>query len=146
MKRAYKLNEKRKHERVQTDMPFDFRLIGEPKISSGLALNASETGLLIHAIKDMPIGKKLTIEVLFMRGFELAKFSAYAEIVWKATYVDDDWRGYQYGLKFVQMPTQDYLTLKQIVGNRLVVDLHARKGEIDIGENNYRAWYDGTSR
>ena len=42
--------------------------------------NASETGFLIESVKDIPIGTKLWISVLFPKEFELADFEVEATI------------------------------------------------------------------
>jgi len=96
-------------------MPFDFRMMEGAQVSSGLVMNASETGLLIHALKDMPIGARLTIDVLFAEGSELATFVAIAEIVWKRAPQEEQWKGYRYGLRFVQILGEDCCNLERIL-------------------------------
>jgi len=110
--------EKRKYPRVLINMPLDFKVTEDSSQSTGLVINASEAGLLIQTFKDMPIGRKIIVEVSFSNRLKFERFSAMTEIVWKDIYVWDDWEAYQYGLKFSQISYEDYLTLKQILSSQ----------------------------
>ena len=110
--------EKRKYQRVLINMPLNFRMAEDTNQSTGLAVNASEAGLLIRSFKDMPIGRKIIVEVSFSNRLKFERFSAMTEVVWKDIYVWDDWEAYQYGLKFSQISYEDYLTLKQILSSQ----------------------------
>jgi hypothetical protein len=81
-------------------------------------VNASEVGLLINSIKNIPIGSKLNIGVLFPKGFELTNFEVLAEIIWKDLYWEEDWEGYRYGLKFIKILEEDRGKLKQILSGQ----------------------------
>ncbi len=59
----------------------------------------------------MPVCGKINIEVS-SNGGEVLRFRSATEIVWKEIYAWDDWESYQYGLKFVQMPNEDYLNFR----------------------------------
>jgi hypothetical protein len=97
-------------------------MIHELKAAPGLVLNASEGGLLIQTFKNMSIGTRIDIKVLFKvllpKGVKSAKFRTVADIIWKDTYWWEDWEGYQYGLKFIQILDEDYRKLKLILNNR----------------------------
>ncbi len=114
--------EKRKYPRVLINLPVDLWVIHELKAASGLVLNGSEGGLLIQTFKDMPICTRIDIKVLFKvllsKGVKSAKFRAVTDIIWKGTYWWEDWEGYQYGLKFIQILDEDYRKLKLILSNR----------------------------
>ncbi len=99
-------------------MPLNFKMTEDRNHSAGLVINASEAGLLIQTFKDMPIGKRVTVEVSSPKGAKSAKFSATTEIIWKDLYIWDDWEAYQYGLKFSQISYEDYLKLKQILSSQ----------------------------
>lgn len=86
-------------------------------IHPALTFDASESDLLIQALKDMPIGIRIDIEVLFPKKLNLANFRAEAELVWKNICNWKTWKGYQYGLKFIQVSREDFLKLKQILLN-----------------------------
>ncbi len=111
---SHNINEKRKYPRFELDLPLEYRETDSPHARGALVVNASESGCLVHSIKDMPVGTKLKVTVLFPKGFELANLEVIAEIVWK----DIDWGdldGYQFGLKFVGILQEDHRKLKQIL-------------------------------
>ncbi len=115
MVRSSGWNEKREYPRVLINLPIDFRMTGGPNAGQGMAINASETGLLFQTFSDMPIGKRMNIKVSFPKDTEFENLRAEAEIIWKDVYFWDDWEGYQYGLKFVQISNEDYSKLNQLL-------------------------------
>ena len=118
--------ERRKCPRSLVDLPVEYRIKDFPHAHGGLVVNASEGGLLIHSTKNMPLGVKLNIVVMFLIEYELAHFEVMAEIIWKDFHWDNHSEGYQYGLKIVQILDEDRSKLKQILGNPL------KRGE-DLG-------------
>ena len=110
--------ERRKHPRYSIDLPLNFKLSENPIIYSGLSIDASEAGLQIQTLKDMPIGIKLYIEVLFAKGFELANLQGLVQVIWKDDYLWKDGVGFKYGLKFVQITSPNYLKLKHLLLNQ----------------------------
>jgi hypothetical protein len=48
------------------------------------------------SFNNRAIGKKLSITLLFSKGFELANFKAVTRIVRKEPYRRQDWKGNQY--------------------------------------------------
>jgi hypothetical protein len=115
MEVAKDLREKRKHPRVSMNLPLEYRISDTPKPQAGMVINASESGLLIHSIKDMPVGTKLTIAVLFPKGFELTNFEVFAEVVWKDIQWEENRERYQVGLKFVNILEEDHQKLKELL-------------------------------
>lgn len=110
-------DERRKHQRYLIDLPLNFQTTENLNIYSGLSINASETGLLIQAFKDMPIGIRFKIELLFAEGFRLSNLQGMVQIIWKDDYVWSDYRGYKYGLQFVQISNESYKKLKLLLEN-----------------------------
>ena len=110
-------DERRKHQRYLIDLPLNFQTTENSNIYPGLSINASETGLLIQTFKDMPIGLRFNIELLFAEGFELSNFQGMAQIIWKDHYVWSDYKGYKYGLQFVQISNENYKKLKLLLEN-----------------------------
>jgi len=110
--------ERRKYPRVYVDLPLQYQAKYDSHARGGLVVNASETGLLIYSTRDIPIGTRLKIDILFPKGYELADFEVVAEIVWKKLNVEKGVKGYQYGLKFIQMLEEDHLKLKQVLRGR----------------------------
>jgi hypothetical protein len=117
MKTSSNNKEKRKHPRIMVSLPLHFQANENGGIYPGLTFDASESGLLIQTLREMPVGIRIDIEVLFPKKLNLANFRAEAEIVWKNVCNWKDWEGYQYGLKFIQVSKEDFLKLKQIFSN-----------------------------
>ena len=100
------------------DLPLEYRIMNAPYAHGGNVDNASEVGLLINSVKNMPVGTRLKIAVLFPKGFELANLEVMAEIIWKDLHWEEDWEGYQYGLKFIQIMEEDNFKLKQLLSGK----------------------------
>jgi hypothetical protein len=122
MERSSAHNERRKSPRLLLDLPLEYRVMNAPYAHGGLVVNASEVGLLINSIKNMPVGTKLNIAVLFPKGFELTNFEVLAQVIWKDLYWEEDWEGYQYGLKFTQILEEDRRKLKQLLNGRFQME------------------------
>jgi hypothetical protein len=110
--------DRRRFPRVFMDLPLEYQIMDTPNAHGGLVVNASEVGLLINSIKNIPIGSKLNIAVLFPKGFELTNFEVLAEIIWKDLYWEEDWEGYRYGLKFIKILEDDRRKLTQILSGQ----------------------------
>jgi hypothetical protein len=95
----------------------EYRATSAPNVRGALVINASETGLLVHSIKEMPVGTKLKIVVMFPEEFQLDNFEVLAEVVWKDIQWEEDWEGYQLGLKFIHLLEEDRLKLKQLLAD-----------------------------
>ncbi len=112
------IKEKRKYPRVNIDCPLEYRVLDAPHLHGAIVVNASESGLLINSVNDLPIGTKLTIAVLFSKGLEFSNFKVLAEIVWKDKYWEENRERYKFGLKFVHISEEDQQKLKQLLGDR----------------------------
>jgi hypothetical protein len=110
--------ERRRSPRLMVDLPLEYRIMNAPYAHGGIVVNASEVGLLINSVKNMPVGTRLKIAVLFPKGFELANLEVLAEIIWKDLHWEEDWEGYQYGLKFVQIMEEDHFKLRQLLSGK----------------------------
>jgi hypothetical protein len=111
-------HEKRKYPRLFMELPVEYKVIDVPNAHGGLVINLSKIGLLIQSLKDISVGTSLNIAVLFPKGFELADFEVLAEVVWKEIYWKEEWEGYQYGLKFIQIGEEDNQKLEQLLSGR----------------------------
>ena len=114
--------DRRQYPRFILDLPLEYQAISAPKAHGGLVVNVSEIGLLIRSIKNMPVGTELKIAVMFPKEYELANFQVLAKIVWKEPLWEEDWEGYEYGLKFVQILEEDLRKLRQIVSGRFTLE------------------------
>ena len=110
--------ERRRYPRFRIDLPLEYRVMDIPHAHGGLVVNASEMGLLIESVKNIPIGTKLNIAVLFPKGFELTNFEVFVDVVWKEIHWKEDWEGYRYGLRFVSIQTYDHWKLRQLLYGR----------------------------
>lgn len=117
MKSSPHPKERRGHRRITMSFPVNVCLNQSERPYPGLTIDASESGLLVQTLKDMPLKTTLNIELLFPKGFELSNFKAVAEIVWKDICNWEDLEGYQYGLKFIQISDENYSMLKKLLGD-----------------------------
>jgi len=118
MEKSKSMKDRRKSQRMMLDLPLEYRVMDVPYAHGGLVVNASELGLLVQSVKNLSIGTKLNIAVLFPKGFELANFEVLAEILWKDLHWEEDWEGYQYGLRFLQILDNEYWKLKQLLSGQ----------------------------
>jgi hypothetical protein len=116
---GYGHRDKRKHPRFCMDWPLEYRMMDGPHAYGGLVVDGSEVGLRIHSIKNLPIGTKLRIAVIFPKGFQMTNFDVLAEIVWKDLFYEEDHNGYQYGLRFVHINEEDLVKLKQLLKEQI---------------------------
>jgi len=116
--------ERRRYPRVFIDLPLEYRDGDGSCLRGGIVVNASEGGFLIEATRDIPVGTELGITVLFPKGFELTNFKVVAEIVRKEPHSKEDlkgdpyWKGYQYGLEFIQVSQEERLKLDLLLSGR----------------------------
>jgi hypothetical protein len=99
-------------------LPLEYQLKHAPRASGGIVIDASETGFHIYSTENIPLGTRLKIDVLFPKKYELANFEVLAEIVWKKVSVDMRGKGFQYGLRFVQILEEDSRKLKELLSDR----------------------------
>ena len=92
-----------------------------PRAHGGLVVNVSEIGLLIRSIKNLPIGAELKIVVLFPKEYQLTNFEVLAQVVRKEPLWEEDWEGYEYGLKFIRILEEDHRKLRQILSGQFAL-------------------------
>lgn len=110
-------NDRRKYPRSLVDLPFEYRAKELPAAYGGLVVNASEGGLLIHSVKDMPVGLEIDMVILFPDVYELANFEVLAKIIWKDIHSYNNCDGYQYGLRIIRILEGDRWKLRQLLSN-----------------------------
>jgi hypothetical protein len=124
MERSFDNKERRSHARFIIDLPLEYRDMDDSCYRGGMVVNVSEGGLLIETVRDISVGTELKVTVLFPKGFELADFKVVAKIVRKEPYCKEDWKGnqcwkgYQYGLAFIQISAEDRWKLNFLLGGR----------------------------
>ena len=110
--------DRRKFPRIWIYLPLEYRVKYGLHARGGVVIDASETGFHIYSTEDIPIGTKLKIAVLFPSEYELANFEVFAEIIWKKVSVERGGKGYQYGLKFIQISEEDGWKLRKLLSGR----------------------------
>jgi c-di-GMP-binding flagellar brake protein YcgR len=106
--------DRRQYPRVYMDLPLEYRVGYTPHARGGIVIDASETGFLIYSPDGIPVGTKLKVVVLFPKEYELAIFEVSAEIIRKE-FVAKEEKGYQYGLKFIQILEEDCRKLRELL-------------------------------
>ena len=109
--------DRRQYPRVAMDLPLEYRVNYTPRARGGIVIDASETGFLIYCTDGIPVGTKLKVAVLFPKEHELGIFEVFAEIIRKK-YVAEQEKGYQYGLKFIQISEEDNRRLRKLLSSR----------------------------
>jgi len=117
MKNSSPGKERRDHPRTIISLPANFEIKESGSSYPGLTIDASQSGLLMQTLKEMPIGIKLDIEVLLPGKLSLSRIRAETEIVWKDVSYWEDWEGYAYGLKITYISNEDYVELSRILSN-----------------------------
>lgn len=116
--------DRRRYPRIVINLPLEYRDMGDSSLRGAIVVNADEGGFLIESTRDIPVGKKLKVILLFSKGFELADFEAVTKIVRKEPYRKEDlkgnqvWEGYQYGLESIQILKEDRWKLNWLLGGR----------------------------
>ena len=110
--------DRRRFPRIWIYLPLGYQTKHTPKARGGVVIDASETGFHIYSTEDIPIGTKLKIAVLFPSEYELVNFEVFAEIIWKKVSVERGGKGYQYGLKFIQISEEDDRKLRKLLSGR----------------------------
>lgn len=106
--------DKRKHPRFSIKLPLQYWETHDSS-KGGLVGNVSETGLLIFSIEDMRIGIDLKVKVYFSLGDDFKGIEAFAKIIWKGLHFESDWKGYRYGLEFIQISPEDQENLRELL-------------------------------
>jgi hypothetical protein len=120
--------ERRRYPRISIDLPLEYQYPDDSGLRGAMVVNASEGGFLIESTRDIPVGTKLSITLLFPKGFELANLKAVTKIVRKEPYRKEDsegnpyWEGYQSGLEFIQISDEDLWKLNYLLGGRFEIE------------------------
>ena len=114
MERGNGDKERRKFSRFDMNWPLEYKITNASDVHGGIAVNGSDVGLCIHSLRNMSVGTRLNLVVIYRKEFQLACFEVTAEIVWKDLCLKEDWNGYQYGLEFVQIKEEEFQKLKKL--------------------------------
>ncbi len=139
MEESFNKEERRSHPRFIIDLPLEYRGMDDSCLRGAIVVNASEGGFLIESPRDIPVGTELSITVLYPKGFELVDFKVLAKIVWKGPYWKEDmkigrnWKGYQYGLEFIQILDEDRWKLGLLLSGRF----ESEEISLSLGSQHY---------
>jgi c-di-GMP-binding flagellar brake protein YcgR len=104
--------ERRRHPRFSIDLPIEYHLLPSSHNHTGRALNADEGGLLVFLSQTIEIGQRLKIILFFASGPDLSSVEVVAEVVWMDIHLGKDWGDYRYGVKFIDISSEDLSKLK----------------------------------
>jgi len=120
MEHPFHFSDRRQYPRVSINLPLEYRESDNSSSEGALVSNLSETGMLIYSIKDIPIDSEFKTMVFFSNGFEFDGFRVNAKAIWKDLYFETDWKGYKYGLQFLQILEEDRWKLLNLLGSRIL--------------------------
>ena len=120
MEHPFHFSDRRQYPRVSINLPLEYRESDNSSSEGALVSNLSETGMLIYSIKDIPIDSKFKTMVFFSNGFEFDGFRVNAKAIWKDLYFETDWKGYKYGLQFLQILEEDRWKLLNLLGSHIL--------------------------
>jgi c-di-GMP-binding flagellar brake protein YcgR len=115
---------RRRYPRIVINLPIEYQDTGDSPLRGAMVVNAGVGGFLIECTRDISVGTKLNITVLFSKGYELADFKAVTQVVRKEPYSKENsngnqiWEGYRYGLEFIQVSEEDRWKLNYLLGGR----------------------------
>ena len=95
MEGSFNDRERRRYPRVLIDLALEYQDMSDSCLRGAIVVNAGEGGFLIESTRDIPLGTKLKVALLFPKGFELANFKAVTKIVRKEAYRKEDRKGNQ---------------------------------------------------
>jgi hypothetical protein len=114
--------DRRRYPRIVINLPLEYQDMDDSNLRGAMVVNAGNGGFLIESTRDIPVGTKLKVTLLFSVEFELANFEAVATVVWKEhssrknSEGNQVWEGYRYGLEFIQVLDEDRRKLNLLLG------------------------------
>jgi c-di-GMP-binding flagellar brake protein YcgR len=100
--------ERRKYPRYNVEFPLSYARVNDKELFGGIVANASGGGVLVYLPERIEIGAVLTIEIFFLRGFELDTIHLIAKAVWNDLPTKGNLGEYRYGLEFQYIDQKDY--------------------------------------
>jgi c-di-GMP-binding flagellar brake protein YcgR len=107
--------ERRRHPRLNIDLPVEYYQIDSTTHHNGRAINASEGGLLLYLPEQMEIGQYLTLKLFFTSGSELNTTEMLVKVVWRDIHLEKDWGDYRTGVGFIDISPEDMTKLKNFL-------------------------------
>ncbi len=107
--------EKRKHPRLNIDLPVEYYQIDSTTYPNGWTINASEEGLLLYLPEQMEIGQYLRLKLFFASDSELNATEMLVQVVWRDIHLGKDWGDYRTGVRFIDISPEDMTKLKNFL-------------------------------
>lgn len=107
--------ERRKHPRFAVDLPIEYFPIDSSISHSGRLIDVSEGGLLVYFSERIGIGQHLKMKLFFSSGPDLNTVEIVSEVVWEDICLEKDWGDYRFGVKFVDIASDDLNKLKDFL-------------------------------
>ncbi len=107
--------ESRKFPREHLDVPLLYSVKDDEKDYIGHMEEAIEGGILIYVKDDLDVGTNLDIEILPPEYCPLKSIKATTQIVWTQLRGAHDGDGYEYGLKFIGIDSNNISKLKKLL-------------------------------
>ncbi|MGA2318830.1 MAG: PilZ domain-containing protein [Thermodesulfobacteriota bacterium] len=111
--------ERRKHPRVNIDLPVEYYQVDSTTHHNGRAINASEVGLLLYLPEQIEIDQYLTLKLFFTSGSELNTTEILVKVVWVDIHLEKDWGDYRTGVRFIDISPEDMTKLKNFLKSLL---------------------------
>jgi PilZ domain len=118
--------DRRNHPRFDLDLPVEYQALGTLKAFGGIAIDGSEEGLRIFSTKEVFVGAKLKILVLFPAGYRLDSLEVVAEVARRKACLRGG-KGYEYGLRIVGIGEEDLKKLRRLLSGRMAQEEASRE-------------------
>jgi len=109
--------DRRRFDRYWVDYPISFNVKDNNEISTGMAMNLSEGGLLVCFFDRFSVGSELDLEMFYAFELQFTCINVEARIVWKDIMETSEAIEYQYGLQFVGMDSGEKIRLRRLLAS-----------------------------
>jgi hypothetical protein len=108
-------HERRRCPRFNVYWPIQYNQIGSSTSYKGRVTNLSESGMLIQSPGQMEIGQHLKSKLSFISGSEIESIEMGAEVVWRETHLNEAWKDYRCGARFLDISTREKTKLNNLL-------------------------------
>ena len=109
--------DRRRFHRYRVDYPISYNLKNINDISTGMAMNLSEGGLLACFFDRISVGAELDLEMFYTFELQFTCLTVEAKIVWKDIMETSEAIEYQYGLEFTGMDQHERNRLRKLLAS-----------------------------
>ncbi len=108
-------HERRRYPRFNVYWPIEYNPVGSSNSHNGRVTNLSEGGMLIQSPGQMEIGQRLKSRLSFILGSQINTIEMQAEVVWRDLYLNEAWKDYRCGARFLNISTRDKTKLNDLL-------------------------------